>query len=218
MSIVAGYPFELDRFQLEAIDAIDAGRHVVVAAPTGSGKTVVAEYVQFFGDPWLRRLTQEFLSPDFHSRDLYPFLFALLGVMALLALRPRPHWTHLMVILGTLGMALISQRNIVQFGLIAVPLIALDQNTYWKRRIGASRFATNFGAAAKTGVTWPWAVVVTALLLGLAVSRGRVGDREVIPDGFSPGTVPRQGGGGRARVRGAGPDLQRVHLERVHPL
>ena len=43
-SIVADYPFELDRFQTEALDAIDAGRHVVVAAPTGSGKTVVAEY------------------------------------------------------------------------------------------------------------------------------------------------------------------------------
>jgi ATP-dependent RNA helicase HelY len=42
--IVGMYPFGLDRFQLEAIDALDAGRHVVVAAPTGSGKTVVAEY------------------------------------------------------------------------------------------------------------------------------------------------------------------------------
>ena len=43
-SILAGYPFELDRFQRDAIEAIDAGQHVVVAAPTGSGKTVVAEY------------------------------------------------------------------------------------------------------------------------------------------------------------------------------
>ena len=42
--IVGGYPFPLDHFQLEALDALDAGRHVVVAAPTGSGKTVVAEY------------------------------------------------------------------------------------------------------------------------------------------------------------------------------
>ncbi|MEX2626823.1 MAG: DEAD/DEAH box helicase, partial [Ilumatobacteraceae bacterium] len=38
------YPFELDRFQRDAIAALDAGRHVVVAAPTGSGKTVVAEH------------------------------------------------------------------------------------------------------------------------------------------------------------------------------
>ena len=40
----ARYPFPLDHFQLEALDALDAGHHVVVAAPTGSGKTVVAEY------------------------------------------------------------------------------------------------------------------------------------------------------------------------------
>jgi ATP-dependent RNA helicase HelY len=42
--IIARYTFPLDRFQREAIDAFDAGRHVIVAAPTGSGKTVVAEY------------------------------------------------------------------------------------------------------------------------------------------------------------------------------
>ncbi len=38
------YGFPLDRFQREAIDAFDDGRSVLVAAPTGSGKTVVAEY------------------------------------------------------------------------------------------------------------------------------------------------------------------------------
>jgi ATP-dependent RNA helicase HelY len=36
--------FELDRFQLEAIAALDAGQSVLVSAPTGSGKTVVAEH------------------------------------------------------------------------------------------------------------------------------------------------------------------------------
>ncbi|MGO9197809.1 MAG: DEAD/DEAH box helicase [Acidimicrobiales bacterium] len=38
------YPYSLDRFQLEAMDLLDAGRSVLVTAPTGSGKTVVAEY------------------------------------------------------------------------------------------------------------------------------------------------------------------------------
>ena len=42
--LVAHFEFPLDQFQLRALDALDAGHHVVVAAPTGSGKTVVAEY------------------------------------------------------------------------------------------------------------------------------------------------------------------------------
>ncbi|MBI5156418.1 MAG: DEAD/DEAH box helicase [Acidimicrobiia bacterium] len=40
---LAGLPFAADRFQIEAADAIDRGASVVVTAPTGSGKTVVAE-------------------------------------------------------------------------------------------------------------------------------------------------------------------------------
>jgi ATP-dependent RNA helicase HelY len=40
----ARYPFALDDFQVEAIEALDAGESVLVAAPTGSGKTVVAEF------------------------------------------------------------------------------------------------------------------------------------------------------------------------------
>ncbi len=43
-SFEAGRGFPLDRFQTRALDALDAGRSVLVAAPTGSGKTLVAEY------------------------------------------------------------------------------------------------------------------------------------------------------------------------------
>lgn len=38
------FGFQLDDFQLEAIEHLEEGRSVVVCAPTGSGKTVVAEY------------------------------------------------------------------------------------------------------------------------------------------------------------------------------
>ncbi len=38
------FPFELDDFQYEAIDALDADKSVVVCAPTGSGKTLIGEY------------------------------------------------------------------------------------------------------------------------------------------------------------------------------
>lgn len=42
-----GLSFELDRFQLEAIDYFLQGNSVVVAAPTGSGKTIVGEFAVF---------------------------------------------------------------------------------------------------------------------------------------------------------------------------
>ena len=38
------YPFEIDGFQREAIDAFDADESVLVAAPTGAGKTLIAEH------------------------------------------------------------------------------------------------------------------------------------------------------------------------------
>src|SRR3954468_14172470 len=43
-SFAADYPFPLDAFQSEACSALEAGRGVLVAAPTGSGKTVVGEF------------------------------------------------------------------------------------------------------------------------------------------------------------------------------
>src|SRR4051812_40478835 len=39
-----GYDFDLDPFQIEGCRALEAGDSVLVAAPTGSGKTVVGEF------------------------------------------------------------------------------------------------------------------------------------------------------------------------------
>ncbi|HWA65906.1 MAG TPA: hypothetical protein VG899_06000, partial [Mycobacteriales bacterium] len=36
-----GYPFDLDAFQRRACEALEGGHGVLVAAPTGAGKTVV---------------------------------------------------------------------------------------------------------------------------------------------------------------------------------
>ena len=43
-SLIARYDFAIDQFQVDALDALDRGDSVLVAAPTGSGKTLVAEY------------------------------------------------------------------------------------------------------------------------------------------------------------------------------
>ncbi|MDQ4149941.1 MAG: DEAD/DEAH box helicase [Actinomycetota bacterium] len=40
----SGFPFDLDPFQVEALEALSRGESVLVSAPTGSGKTVVGEF------------------------------------------------------------------------------------------------------------------------------------------------------------------------------
>src|SRR5260370_3052046 len=43
-TFAARYPFPIDAFQLEAMHHLAQGRSVLVTAPTGTGKTLVAEY------------------------------------------------------------------------------------------------------------------------------------------------------------------------------
>ncbi len=43
-AFLARLGFRPDEFQTEAFDLVEAGRHVIVAAPTGAGKTLVADY------------------------------------------------------------------------------------------------------------------------------------------------------------------------------
>src|SRR3954447_24436773 len=43
-SFASAYPFPLDVFQVDACTALEEGRGVLVAAPTGAGKTVVGEF------------------------------------------------------------------------------------------------------------------------------------------------------------------------------
>ena len=43
------FPFQLDQFQIEAIEAINSGNSVVLTAPTGSGKTLIGEFAIYRG-------------------------------------------------------------------------------------------------------------------------------------------------------------------------
>ena len=52
----SGYDFEPDDFQVEAAEAIASGKSVVVTAPTGAGKTLVAETATYLGRSEGRRV------------------------------------------------------------------------------------------------------------------------------------------------------------------
>jgi hypothetical protein len=89
-----------------------------------------------------------------------------------------------MVMLGTAGMALISVRNIVQFGLLAVPLLALHLSQPWNQGLGRRPFVQRFAVSARTGVALPYILASLVSLLGLALAQGRVAGRQLVPEGF----------------------------------
>ena len=49
-AFLASLTYEPDGFQVRAMNSIDADASVLVAAPTGSGKTLIAEYGTI---PWV---------------------------------------------------------------------------------------------------------------------------------------------------------------------
>ncbi len=154
------------------------------------GWRLPAHLIAFFGDPYLQDVTNEFLSPDFHSAALKPFLFVLLLTMLFLASRPRPPWTHLTVLLGNTAMALISQRNIIFFALVSVPLIACDLAPVWGRTIGRRSIMRRFARTSGSGRTVPYVVGTVLLLALLASGRGQIAGRQLIDEDFSPQRFP----------------------------
>lgn len=49
------YSFPLDDFQLSGCHSLESGRSVLIAAPTGAGKTIVGEFAAFLGDRFGKR-------------------------------------------------------------------------------------------------------------------------------------------------------------------
>jgi hypothetical protein len=72
-----------------------------------------------------KEVVVDWLSPDFHQPEVFPFLVLFLLTTAALALSPvRPKPSELLLFIVTLYLSFNSQRNIAIFALVAVPLLA----------------------------------------------------------------------------------------------
>lgn len=72
-----------------------------------------------------KEVVVDWLSPDFHRPEVFPFLLLFLLTTAALAVSPvRPKPSELLLFIATLYLSFNSQRNIAIFALVAVPLFA----------------------------------------------------------------------------------------------
>lgn len=118
------------------------------------------------GDQAMKDNTSEFLSPDFHWIGAQAFLAAVLVLLggALMA-RRRIAGPHLLLIVATVGLALMARRNITLFAVTALPVAALHLfRSLPGRNAARSAVGAQFDAL---GSTWPWiAVTIGGLVVG----------------------------------------------------
>jgi hypothetical protein len=149
--------------------------------------------ISFFGQKskYLLDNTAEFTSPDFHDIVGKMFLLGLLVSMVSLILnQKRPSYTRLLVVCAMTAFGLNAVRNVALFGLIAIPLVALEVNQAWRRLPDPRGIRGRFAQTAQRTSTLPWSLALAVLLVLLGISHGRVGSTQLIRNGFDPQTFP----------------------------
>jgi hypothetical protein len=171
--------------------ALALGIAVVATIANPNGIRLLAHVGGFFRQSAILAQTNEFQSPDFHTINGKLFLLALLAVVTALALsRRRPGWPSLLVILGTVAMALVSQRNIELFALTALPLAALHVDREWRGLPILGRARAVFQREYQGSYSGLGAGVVAALMVGLGLAHGRAAGVQLVEDRFDPHAFP----------------------------
>jgi len=105
---------------------------------------------EFFLSPVQQDQIVDWLSPDFHQKELFPLLALIMLTIASLALSPkRVRPSELLLYLATLYMTLKSNRHMAILALVAGPMLA-DYLQHW---LDTTRFTRTFGESrsASTG-------------------------------------------------------------------
>ena len=102
---------------------------------------------EFFLSPVQQDQIVDWLSPDFHQKELLPLLVLILSTAAALALSPkRVRPSELLLFLATLYATLKSNRHMAIFALVAAPLFA----EYLQNWLETTRFGKVFGPSPST--------------------------------------------------------------------
>jgi len=112
------------------------------------GAAMFAVPIKVLKSPVYMQVIVDWLSPDFHRPEMFPFLLLFLLTTAVLVLSPkRPKPSEVLLFLATLYATLTSQRNMTIFALVAVPLFA----NYFQQWLDSTSFAKFFGRSSLFG-------------------------------------------------------------------
>jgi hypothetical protein len=142
---------------------------------------------EFFFSPVQQDQITDWLSPDFHQKELFPLLLLILLTTAALALSPkRVKPSELLLFLGTLYMTLKSNRHMAIFALVAGPMLAY----YLQHWLDATQFARIFGPSQSQASTTGRRQIIFNVILLVPLVACLIKLKSVI---YSPPTQERVG-------------------------
>jgi hypothetical protein len=116
----------------------------------------------------LRDFIQEWASPNFHGAETWPFIWLLLGTLALAGLSSlRLDWRDAVMVTGTAYAALLAGRNIATFAIVAAPVLMLHADD-WLRGQGVRLNLARRPRGALLALNW----ALLALALAAVIAKG----------------------------------------------
>src|ERR1041384_314988 len=142
---------------------------------------------EFFMSPVQQDQIVDWLSPDFHQKELFPLLLLILLTIAALALSPkRVKPSELLLFLSTLYATLKSGRHMAIFVLIAGPMLA-DYAQHW---LETTQFARILGPSQSERASTGRRQIIFNVILFVPLLAGLIKLKSVI---YSPPTQERVG-------------------------
>ena len=138
------------------------------------GWNLPVQIFRYMRSPLLMGFAQEYLPPNFHGRNMLPFLLEVLAVLLMfLVVRPRLAMTDVLLVVAWLVLSLRMVRNAPLFALVTTPILVEHWNAYlrgaspsrvmrWYRNLSVNLTSVNQIAGAR-GL--PVLVVATLILV-----------------------------------------------------
>jgi hypothetical protein len=147
--------------------------------------------VGYVSNDFMTSHTVEYLSPDFHERDVWPFMFMIAFALFALMQDRKVQVREALLLAGWTVMSLYSVRNLPLFAVIAAPTYAaliqdwVEKLLNWLKPASDSRESVN----TLRGYVW---VVAAILFFGLVLWRGLPIDQKGTGNIFLPDKMPVQ--------------------------
>lgn len=152
-----------------------------------------AHILSLLGNSYLIDRTGEFRSPDFHLVHGTLFLLVIGATLTALALSGRRlPFPRLLLLLFMLASALFARRNIPLFGLVVLPVLALELDGAWRRLSlrGFNHVRRVFQENEALAAPGRWFGAFVAIMILLALGGGRIGGFQVVPNEFDEDIFP----------------------------